>query len=65
MTTWVVQAMGVSNTTGFGIAKPLHITTFKPFFIYLSMPYSVQRGEEVSILATLFNYRKYEIAVLQ
>lgn len=60
MTTWVLQAIGVSSTAGFGIAKPLHITTFQPFFIHLSMPYSVQRGEEISILATIFNFKNHD-----
>ena len=56
ITTWVLQAIGVSSTNGFGLAPPLHMTAFKNFFVSLSMPYSAQRGEQVSIVATVFNY---------
>ncbi|XP_031574492.1 complement C3-like isoform X2 [Actinia tenebrosa] len=63
ITSWVVQAVAVSNTSGFGIAKPLHIKTFKPFFMRFTMPYSAQLGEQISILATVYNYNKEETAV--
>ncbi|PFX26602.1 cobra venom factor-like [Stylophora pistillata] len=56
ITTWVIQAVAISNTTGLGLALPLQIVSKKDFFVSLKMPYSVKRGEQISILATVFNY---------
>ena len=39
-----------------GVAAPASVKAFQPFFISLSLPYSVIRGETVKIPATLFNY---------
>ncbi|PFX30398.1 Complement C3 [Stylophora pistillata] len=63
ITTWVVQAVGISNQTGLGVARPLNIQAFKNFFVSLRLPYSVQRGEQISIIATVFNYGKFELKV--
>ncbi|XP_031570486.1 A.superbus venom factor 1-like [Actinia tenebrosa] len=56
ITTWVLQAISISNTSGFAMTSPSRITTFKNFFVSLSLPYSVQRGEQLSVVATIFNY---------
>ena len=56
ITTWVMQAVAVNNQTGLGLATPLRIVSEKNFFVTLKMPYSVKRGEQVSLLATVFNY---------
>ncbi|CAG2181268.1 unnamed protein product [Oppiella nova] len=43
--------------TGLGIAPtPSKVTVFRPFFIKLSLPYSIIRGETVAIEAIVFNY---------
>ena len=63
ITTWVVQAVGISNVTGLGVARPLHIQTFKEFFVSLRVPYSVQRGEQISVIATVFNYGELDLKV--
>ena len=51
-----MQAVSVSNITGFGLTPPRSLTAFKQFFVSLSLPYSAQRGEQVSVVATIFNY---------
>ena len=56
ITTWVMQAVAVNNQTGLGLATPVRIVSEKNFFVTLKMPYSVKRGEQVSLLATVFNY---------
>ena len=56
ITTWVMQAIAVSNTTGFGLTPPFNLKAFKTFFVSLKLPYSAQRGEQVSVIATVFNY---------
>jgi len=63
ISTFIVQAIAVSRKSGFGIAKPLNLKIFKEVFLTLKMPYSVQRGEQISILATVYNYRKEQIGV--
>ena len=57
ITTWVIQAVAINNETGLGLALPLQIVSKKDFFVSLTMPYSVKRGEQISILATVFNYK--------
>ena len=57
ITSWVMQAIAVSNTTGFGVTPPFSLKVFKPFFVSIKLPYSAQRGEQVSVIATVFNYK--------
>ena len=63
MTTWVMQAVAINNETGLGLATPLRILSRKDFFVSLKMPYSVKRGEQVSLLVTAFNYVEEELQV--
>lgn len=63
ITTWVIQAVGVSNHTGLGLARPLYIRAFQQFFVSLRVPYSVQRGEQFSVIATVFNYGEFNTKV--
>ena len=58
ITTWVLQAIAVSNTTGFGLTPSFNLRAFKPFFISIKLPYSAQRFEQVSVIATVFNYKE-------
>ena len=53
-----MQAVAINNQTGLGLATPLRIMSEKNFFVTLKMPYSVKRGEQVSLVATVFNYDK-------
>ena len=63
ITTWIMQAVAINNETGLGLATPLRIVSRKDFFVSLKMPYSVKRGEQVSLLVTAFNYHNEEIRV--
>ena len=63
ITTWIMQAVAINNETGLGLAIPLRIVSRKDFFVSLKMPYSVKRGEQVSLLVTAFNYGKEKIKV--
>ena len=62
-TTWVMQAVAINNKTGLGIATPLRIVGFREHFTSLTLPHSVKRGEQVSLLATVFNYHDQEMRV--
>ncbi|XP_059415069.1 alpha-2-macroglobulin-like [Carassius carassius] len=55
ITTWEAEAFCVSSK-GFGLAPPVQLTAFQPFFLELSLPYSIIRGESFELKATVFNY---------
>ncbi|XP_047676890.1 alpha-2-macroglobulin-like [Tachysurus fulvidraco] len=55
ITTWETDAFCVSSI-GLGLAPPVQLTVFQPFFLELSLPYSIIRGEVFELKATVFNY---------
>lgn len=56
ITTWKTEAFCLSPE-GFGLAPQNQITVFQPFFLELSLPYSIVRGEQFELKATVFNYQ--------
>ncbi|XP_063290829.1 alpha-2-macroglobulin-like isoform X2 [Pelobates fuscus] len=48
---------------GFGISSAATLRTFQPFFVELTLPYSVVREESFTLKATVFNYLKECIKV--
>ena len=56
ITTWLVQAVGVSAQAGMCVAEPVRVTVFRNYFLQLDLPYSVVLGEQVEVRATLYNY---------
>ena len=63
ITTWETEAFCLSPQ-GFGLAPPVQLTVFQPFFLELSLPYSIIRGETFELKATVFNYLPKCIMVL-
>lgn len=55
ITKWAAGAFCVSPG-GFGVAPNAALTAFQPFFVSLTLPYSVVRGEVLALRATVFNY---------
>ncbi|KAG1949077.1 pregnancy zone protein [Pimephales promelas] len=55
ITTWETEAFCLSSN-GFGVAAPALLTVFQPFFLELSLPYSIVRGESFELKATVFSY---------
>uniref|UniRef100_A0A8C2YY12 Alpha-2-macroglobulin-like n=1 Tax=Cyclopterus lumpus TaxID=8103 RepID=A0A8C2YY12_CYCLU len=55
ITTWETEAFCLSPH-GFGLAPRKEITVFQPFFLELTLPYSIIRGEHFELKATVFNY---------
>ncbi|NXR06519.1 A2ML1 protein, partial [Semnornis frantzii] len=45
-----------TSPLGLGLAPATTLTTFKPFFVELALPYSVVRREAFTLVATVFNY---------
>ncbi|XP_042270737.1 alpha-2-macroglobulin-like protein 1 isoform X1 [Thunnus maccoyii] len=55
ITKWAAGAFCVSSA-GFGVSPNTGLTAFQPFFVSLTLPYSVIRGEVFTLKATVFNY---------
>uniref|UniRef100_A0A452R4H1 Alpha-2-macroglobulin n=1 Tax=Ursus americanus TaxID=9643 RepID=A0A452R4H1_URSAM len=56
ITEWKAGALCLSNDTGLGLSLPASLRAFQPFFVELTMPYSVIRGEAFTLKATVLNY---------
>ncbi|NXE97117.1 A2MG protein, partial [Menura novaehollandiae] len=56
ITEWKANAFCTSADTGFGLSPTVSLRAFQPFFVELTMPYSVVRGESFTLKATIFNY---------
>ncbi|KAM7243900.1 hypothetical protein CapIbe_004508 [Capra ibex] len=63
ITTWKAMTFCTSQSKGFGLSPTVGVTAFKPFFVDLTLPYSVVRGESFRLTATIFNYLKQCIRV--
>ncbi|XP_062854264.1 alpha-2-macroglobulin-like protein 1 [Trichomycterus rosablanca] len=55
ITTWEAEAF-CTSPIGFGVAPRVELTAFQPFFVSLTMPSSVIRGEVFVLKATVFSY---------
>lgn len=44
--------------SGFGLSQPAKFRVFQPFFVDVTLPYSVVREETFTLKATIFNYLK-------
>jgi CD109 antigen len=55
ITTWMLRAVGLSQTKGLGIAED-QLTVFQPFFLSADLPYSAVRNEEFPVKIALYNY---------
>ncbi|XP_029628746.1 alpha-2-macroglobulin isoform X1 [Salmo trutta] len=55
ITEWAAGAF-CTSPVGFGLAPNTGLTAFQPFFVSLTLPYSVIRGEVFTLKATVFNY---------
>nr|XP_004610717.2 unnamed protein product [Sorex araneus] len=63
ITEWKAVTFCTSRARGFGLSPPVGLTAFQPFFVDLTLPYSVVRGEAFRLSATVFNYLKECIRV--
>ncbi|XP_071948262.1 complement C3-like [Antedon mediterranea] len=61
ITNWIVQASSVSAAMGMCVADEKEIEVSKDVFLQLKIPYSVVKGEQTQVKATLFNYGSKEI----
>lgn len=57
ITSWVITGFSIDPITGLGLTKkPKILEVFQPFFVSLNLPYSVKRGEIVTVPVVVFNY---------
>ncbi|CAB4010718.1 alpha-2-macroglobulin-like isoform X2, partial [Paramuricea clavata] len=56
ITSWVTSGFAMSSVYGMGISNQAMLKAFQPFFVQMTLPYSVVRGEETPITVTVFNY---------
>ncbi|XP_021378251.1 CD109 antigen-like isoform X3 [Mizuhopecten yessoensis] len=65
ITSWVASAFAVHATSGLGIAPTsAKVEAFRPFFVSLTLPYSVVRGEQLVLQANVFNYMTMDMDVV-
>ncbi|XP_063290069.1 alpha-2-macroglobulin-like protein 1 isoform X2 [Pelobates fuscus] len=62
VTSWVTDVFCLGSS-GYGETEPVELTTFKPYFLDLSLPYSVVQGEAFTLTALVYNYLKRCIVV--
>ncbi|NXV15697.1 A2ML1 protein, partial [Cepphus grylle] len=54
-TNWKVKTFCLTGR-GFGLAPTMSLRTVQPFFVDVTLPYSIKRGETFVLKATVFNY---------
>ncbi|XP_075207727.1 alpha-2-macroglobulin-like [Anomaloglossus baeobatrachus] len=62
ITDWNAGAICM-GPNGFGLSPSSSLRVFQPFFVDLTLPYSVVRGESFTLKASVFNYLKQCIKV--
>ncbi|KAM9324847.1 alpha-2-macroglobulin-like [Gastrophryne carolinensis] len=62
ITDWTGGAICLGSS-GFGLSSPASLRVFQPFFVDLSLPYSVVREETFLLKASVFNYLKQCIKI--
>ncbi|KFZ63747.1 Ovostatin, partial [Podiceps cristatus] len=63
ITRWKASAFCVEELAGFGLSMPATLTAFQPFFVDLTLPYSIIRGEDFLLRANVFNYLDHCIKI--
>lgn len=57
ITSWVITGFALDLINGIGLTRqPQNLRVFKPFFVSVDLPYSVKRGEVLSVPIVVFNY---------
>ncbi|XP_073412677.1 pregnancy zone protein-like isoform X2 [Dendrobates tinctorius] len=52
-----------AGSGGLGLSSPVHLKTFQPFFVELTLPYSVIRGEKYSIKVSVLNSMSHAMKI--
>lgn len=58
----MISGFSIDPVTGLGLTKsPKILEVFQPFFVSLNLPYSIKRGEILSVPAIAFNYLEEDV----
>jgi hypothetical protein len=63
ITQWKASGFCMNDKVGFGISPTISLNVFQPFFVELTLPYSVVCGEAFTLKASVFNYLNRSIQV--
>ncbi|NXY75485.1 OVOS protein, partial [Glareola pratincola] len=63
ITEWKASAFCVEELVGFGMSVPATLAVFQPFFVDMTLPYSIIRGEDFLLRANIFNYLDHCIKI--
>lgn len=63
ITEWRVGAFCLSPAVGFGLARNTFFNAIQPFFVELTLPYNVIRGEAFTMKATAYNYLRRPVQI--
>jgi CD109 antigen len=57
ITSWMISAFSLNQANGLGLNdNPTSLKVFRSFFISTTLPYSVKRGEQLTLSIQIFNY---------
>ncbi|KAM5145638.1 complement C4-B-like [Mantella aurantiaca] len=63
LTTWEIQAIGMSVGKGFCVVDPLKVKVYKAFHIHLRVPLTVKRFEQIELRPVLYNFEDQPMMV--
>ncbi|NWX18237.1 OVOS protein, partial [Aegotheles bennettii] len=63
ITEWKASAFCVEELVGFGMSVPATLTAFQHFFVDMTLPYSIIRGEDFLLRVNAFSYLDHCIKI--
>ncbi|KAM6162668.1 ovostatin-like [Erethizon dorsatum] len=63
ITQWKASGFCMNDNAGFGISPTITLTAFQPFFLEITLPYSVVQGESFILKASVFNYLNRSVQI--
>uniref|UniRef100_A0A8C2YT07 Ovostatin-like n=1 Tax=Chinchilla lanigera TaxID=34839 RepID=A0A8C2YT07_CHILA len=63
ITQWKASGFCMNDNVGFGISPTIPLTAFQSFFLEVTLPYSVVRGESFILKANVFNYLNRSVQI--
>ncbi|XP_061401081.1 thioester-containing protein 1 allele R1-like [Musca vetustissima] len=62
ITSWIITGFSINDKTGFCLTDAAtKIRVFQPFFLSTNLPYSIKRGEIITVPVTVFNYMDHDL----
>lgn len=62
ITSWIISAFAINTDNGLGLTKTARrLQVFQPFFVSLNLPYSIKRGEILTVPIIVYNYLEHDV----